>query len=137
MKDFTRFLSTLESALSALGRDRQGLYRTAALTPLHQKLKAAYAQNLRLAAGKVTELDVDVMDDLMKVVKKLSRQSVTTNNGLDTRLKLTLELIQYTMGKTTAAQPDHLLWLFNQIYQGLKKIIPDTATLPGKVGGAV
>ena len=134
MKDFNRFLSALESALSSLGRDRHGLYRTAALTPLHQKLKAAYAQNLRVAAGKLTELDVGVMDDLMKVVKKLSKQTSTSDNGLETRLKLTLELIEYTMGKTNSTHPDHLLWLFNTIYQGLKKIIPDSATLPRTEG---
>ncbi len=136
MKDFTRFLSTLEGALSAIGRDRKGLYRTAALQPPLEKLKTAYAQSLREAAGKVTELDVDVMDDLMKVVKKLSRQTSTSDNGLEARLKLTLELIQYTMGKSTSNHPDHLLWLFNKIYQGLRKIIPDTAALPRKAGGA-
>ena len=136
MDDFKSFASAIEGALSMLARERKGLYRTGAAKPLHERLKENAARRLRREAGKVTELDADVLEDLMKIVKKLGKQATPNGNGLETRLKLTLEPIEYAMGKTTSTHPDHLLWLFNTIYQGLRKIIPDTATLPRKAGGA-
>ena len=135
MENFNQFLSALDGALSALRRNGKNLYRTAAVSPLHDKLKATYAQNLRQAAAKLTELDVDVMEDLMRVVKKLGKQSTPTDNGLDTRLKLTLDLIEHVISRTTPTTPDHLIWLFNKLYQGLSQIIPHNSTLPTAAGG--
>ena len=135
MENFKRFLSALDGALSALRRDRRALFLTAAVSPVHEKVKANYAQRLRHAAAKVTELDVDVMEDLMRIVKKLGRHSVSTDNGLEIRLKLTLDLMEYTISRTTPTAPDHLIWLFNKLYQGLSKIIPDKSTLPQAAGG--
>ena len=137
MENFNQFLSALDGALSALRRNGKNLYRTAAVGPVHDKLKATYAHNLRQAAAKLTELDVDVMEDLMRVVKKLGKQSTPTDNGLDTRLKLTLDLIEHVISRTTPTAPDHLIWLFNKLYQGLSQIIPDNSTLPTAAGGVV
>jgi hypothetical protein len=131
MEDLKRFLSALRSALSGIERDRKGLYRSAETRPLHLRLKAHYAQHLRVAAAaKITELDVDVMEDLMKVVKKLGKDSMGTGNRLETRLKLTLDLIDHVISRTIPTTPDHLLWLFNKIYQGLTAIIPDVPLQP-------
>ena len=130
MEDLKNFFSALRNALSGLERDRKGLYRTADTRSLHLKLKALYAHNLREAAGKLTELDVDVMEDLMKVVKKLGKDSATTGSRLEMRLKLTLDLIDHVISRTMPTTPDHLIWLFNKIYQGLMAIIPDTAPPP-------
>ena len=101
MEDLTRFLSALRSALSGIERDRKGFYRTADTRPLHLKLKAHYAHNLREAAGKLTELDVDVMVDLMRIVKKLGKDSATTGSRLEIRLKLPLDLIEHVISRTT------------------------------------
>lgn len=73
MQDLKNFFSALRSALSGIERDRKGLYRTADTRSLHLKIKTLYAHNLREAAAKLTELDVDVMEDLMRIVKKLGR----------------------------------------------------------------
>jgi hypothetical protein len=128
MNDLGRFLSALHMALSTIERDRHQRYHVAALAPLHQRIKEVYATRLRRTAAKLTELDVDVMDDLMKVVKKLGRDSTPLGSGIELRLKLTLNLIEHLLVKDHATSPDHLLWLFNSLYQGLTKIVPATAT---------
>jgi len=130
MEDLKNFFSALRGALSGLERDRKGLYRTADTRSLHLKLKTLFAHNLREAAAKLTELDVDVMEDLMKIVKKLGKDSATTGSRLEMRLKLTLDLIEHVISRTTPTSPDHLLWLFNQIYKGLTGIIPDLPPHP-------
>ena len=130
MEDLKNFFSALRGALSGIERDRKGLYRTADTRSLHLKLKTLYAHNLREAAAKLTELDVDVMEDLMRIVKKLGKDSATTGSRLEMRLKLTLDLIEHVLEKARPTSPDHLLWLFNKIYQGLKGIIPDLPPQP-------
>ena len=66
----------------------------------------------------VTDLDIDVVRDLMKVVKKLRTKEKGNGRDLD-RLKLTLELLELTIGKKAPPDPDHIVWMFNRIYSKL------------------
>ena len=66
-------------------------------------------------AATVTDLDVDVVKDLMKVVKKLRSKESGDCRELD-RLKLALELLEFTIDKKKPTSPDHIVWMFNRIY---------------------
>jgi len=136
MGNYTRFFSALEGALSALHRDRLPRYKTAAFTPIQTRLKENYAATLRDAAGKVTELDVDVMEDLMRIVKKLGKQSTPAESDVERRFRLSLELLDYVLDKRRPTAPDHVLWVFNKLYLGLMRTIPIDSTVPTEEGVA-
>ena len=137
MDDFKSFASAIEGALSMLARERKGLYRTGAAKSLHERLKENAARRLRREAGKVTELDADVLEDLMKIVKKLGKQATPNGNGLETRLKLTLELLPYALEKGKATTPDMLLYRFNEIYQWMSRVFPENSTVNISKGGTL
>ena len=134
MDDFKWFVGTMEAAISAFRYHRKGLYRSARARPIVDRLRENAARRLRRASAKLTEIDVDVMDDLMKVVKKLGRQT-TSVNGLETRFKLTLDLLPYVFDKGRNTTPDLLLYRFMEIYRGLARAIPESAIIPVSKGG--
>lgn len=125
----------IDGAVSALLRDRRGLYRTGEAHRLHVRIKELAARRLIEAAGKVTELDADVLEDLMKIVKKLGKQTASNGNGLETRLKLTLDLLPYIFDKGKNTTPDMLLYRFNELYRGLCQSIPENAIVTIPKGG--
>jgi hypothetical protein len=90
---------------------------------LYERLYHQAAHRLREATAEVvTDLDVDVVKDLMKVVKKLRNGGNGKDKELD-RLKLTLELLNYAVDKKKATHPEHLLWNFNEIYRRLGPVM--------------
>lgn len=134
MDDFKWFVGSMEGAISIFRCDRRGLHRSASARPIFDRMRENAARRLRRASVKLTEIDVDVMEDLMKVVKKLGRQT-TSVNGLETRFKLTLDLLPYVFDKGKNTTPDLLLYRFMEIYRGLAAAIPENAIIPVSKGG--
>ena len=90
---------------------------------LYERLRHQKGRRLRIATAQVvTDLDVDVVKDLMKVVKKLRIGENGKGKELD-HLKLTLELLDYAVDKKKATHLDFLLWNFNEIYRRLGPVM--------------
>ena len=90
---------------------------------LYEGLHHQAAHRLREATAEVfMDLDVDVVKDLMKVVKKLRNGGNGKDKELD-HLRVTLELLDYAVDKKKATHPDYLLWNFNEIYRQLAPVM--------------
>ena len=86
---------------------------------LDSRLRRRSSIRLIRAAGEAVEtVDIDVVKDLMKVVKKLRGKENGDDRELD-RLKLSLELLQFTLDKKKPTSPDNIVWMFNRIYNKL------------------
>ncbi|MBN1461684.1 MAG: hypothetical protein JXA57_19300 [Armatimonadetes bacterium] len=128
MDDARWLLGKLDQALHVLARGRMGMIRTASLQPIHDEIRESSARMLRDAIGAtMTELDVDVMEDLMKIVKKLGKGAVRVDNGLEARVKLALELTQMALDRKAPPTPQHLIWMFNEFYKGLEYVMTEEA----------
>jgi hypothetical protein len=94
----------------------------------HSHERQCVARSLRVAAVKnVAEIDFDVLQDVMALLKKL-RGKVTSNDDFEPRLRLALELLPYSTSKDKPLSPDSLVWLLNSIYKGLpSSILPSNA----------
>ncbi len=89
---------------------------------LHDKLRTGAFRSLRRATGKlVTDLDVDVVKDLMKIVKKLRNGEAGGSDEFD-RIKVTMELMEHAIDKKRPMTPDYAVWTFNEIYRRLEHI---------------
>jgi len=89
---------------------------------LHDKLRVGAQRDLRRIAGKlVTDLDVDVVKDLMKIVKKLRIGETGGSSEFD-RIKLALEIMDHAIDKNRPMNPDFAVWTFNEIYRRLAPI---------------
>jgi hypothetical protein len=90
---------------------------------LYEKLRHQKSRRLRRAvAAVIDELDINVFNDLMKVLKKLRTRENGKGKELD-RLELTLELLGYAIDKKKGTSPDFLLWNFNEIYRRLEPVM--------------
>jgi len=69
----------------------------------------------------VTDLDVDVVKDLMKIVKKLRNGEAGGSDEFD-RIKVTMELMEHAIDKKRPMTPDYAVWTFNEIYRRLEHI---------------
>ena len=88
---------------------------------LYEKLRDQARTGLRKAvAAVVTELDVDLVSELMKVVKKLRTEE--QGSGEFDRVKTTLQLLEHTLDKNRQESPDSVHWKFNEIYRRLGQI---------------
>lgn len=102
--------------------DRETPSNSAYVQSLHVRLRLQARTSLRHAATKVvTDLDVDVVKDLMKIVKKL-RNGESEGSGEFDRIKLTLELMDKTIDRKHPLSHDSAVWVFNKIYKELEPI---------------
>ena len=121
MEKVMRFIAAGKSAIQML--DRHPRTADPHEAHLYERLRHQKGRRLRIATAQVvTDLDVDVVKDLMKVVKKLRNGDNGKNKELD-HLKLTLELLDYAVDKKKATHPDYLLWNFNEIYRQLGPVM--------------
>ena len=131
MNNVKEFIHSLKGVLSALDAEKTATYRIAALRPLRERLNEEVGRRLRRAAtANVTELDMDVLGDLMKVIKKLGKDSVDSKDELDRRFKMTLNLLEHAVSRKTPTHPDQILYLFNKFYSGLGHLFPTPTTQP-------
>ena len=118
MNAHTTLIDSAKHGLRLL--DRCPLNAAPYVLDLHDKLRKQASRKLKVAVQRdtVTDLDFDVVKDLMKVVKKLRNGEKGNNRELD-RLKLTLELLEFAIDKKGPTSPDHIIWTFNRIYNKL------------------
>ncbi|SRR6266511_2091400 len=86
------FKHAFENGLSILERERKGLVRIAAFKPLQDQLHLSARRDLRKQAATVTEVDVAVMEDLMRLLKKVGKGVANDKEDFETRLGLALHL---------------------------------------------
>ena len=131
MNDVKYFIQSLKGVLSALDAGRTARYRNAARRPLREQYHEDVGRRLRRAAtAKITEPDTDVLGDLMKMIKKLGKDSIDSTDDLDRRFKMTLNLLEHAVSKKTPTAPDHIMYLFNKFYSGLGYLFPSPTTQP-------
>ena len=95
------------------------------------------ARNLRRAVtATITELDADLLEDLMRVIKKVGKDAVKDDNGVVDILKLSFQLMEMAATKGSPRTPDFLVWTFNKIYQGLKTSLGAELTAKSPQEGA-
>jgi hypothetical protein len=117
MTDDSRFCNSVSSALNILDRFRKSPVQSATFKPLMQKIAQARAGQLRKEAAKLTEVDVDVMEDIMRLAKKLGKGTSADKEDFENRLGLALRLLE--MQKPTPSGPEMLVWHLNEIYKRL------------------
>ena len=115
-----QLVNTATAALRALQPDSSYRVASCRVADVLERRRLTASRNLRRAiAANITELDTAVMNDLMRVVKRLSKGATPVeDNGLD-RIKLTLELMEMAVKGAPSRHPEHLIWLFNELYKGL------------------
>lgn len=92
----------------------------------------------RAVTASITELDANLLEDLMRVIKKVGKEAAKDDNGFDNLLKMTFQLMELAVGKATPKAPDHLVWLFSKLYQGLKAVLnAELMTIQRQEGGNV
>ena len=118
MNTHTTLIDSAKHGLRLL--DRRPLNTAAYVLYLQDQLRKQASRKLRKAVqgDTVTDLDIDVVKDLMKVMKKLRGKENGDCRELD-RLKLTLELVEFTIDKKKPISPDQIVWIFNRIYNKL------------------
>ncbi len=83
-------------------------------------LQVEAGRELRRALGNVvTELDAAVFDDLMKILKKLSKGIASEENGYSTKLRLALDIIGMSFSKSKPPDSELILWKLNKIYNSI------------------
>ena len=88
---------------------------------LYDKLRYQTRTGLRKAvAAVVDDLDVDLVSELMKLIKKL-RGGEQGSTEFD-RVKTALDLLEHTLDKKRPESPDSIHWKFNEIYRRLGPI---------------
>ena len=121
MEKAMRFIDAGRSAIRML--DRHPRTADPQEAHLYERLRHLKGRLLRRATAQVvTDIDVDVVKDLMKVVKKLRNGGNGKDRELD-HLKVTLELLDYAVDKKKPTHPDYLLWNFNEIYRQLGPVM--------------
>ena len=93
-----------------------------------ERRRMPIARSLRLAVvdkmAQIKELDADLLEDLMKMIKKIGKDTAKGGNGFSTRLKLALELTQMTFNNNKMpTYQNEILDRFVFFYQGLEGIM--------------
>jgi hypothetical protein len=115
------FKHAVEKGLSILERERKGLVRTAAFKPLQDQLHLSARRGLRKQATTLTEVDVGVMEDLMRLLKKVGKGVAKDKEDFETRLGLALHLLDKL--KPAPHSAEMLVWNLNQLYTKVEWII--------------
>ncbi|MBI4583208.1 MAG: hypothetical protein HY717_04215 [Planctomycetes bacterium] len=115
------FKHAIANGLSILERERKGIIRTAAFQPLQDQLHLSARRGLRKQAATLTEVDVDVMEDLMRLLKKVGKGTANGKEDFETRLGLALRLLDKL--KPAPDSADMLVWNLNEIYKKVDWIV--------------
>lgn len=123
-----KLLRAIDGAIHYLRVSNKGIRRHASAS-LREGERLRVARDLRRwVVASITELDADVLEDLIRMIKKVGKDAAkgNNNNGYSERLKLALELTQMTLNnRKTPVYPKPLLDDFNQIYNSLWYVIQE------------
>jgi hypothetical protein len=112
-------LVAIRAALALVDCQR-GLMRRYGSAQLPQQTRLAARRNLaQEMLGPLDEFDFDVLQDLMGLLEKLKKGVGRSDKDFDKRIRLALEMLPSTLDKDRPAHPDHVVWMFNQIYKQL------------------
>ena len=127
----TRLLDTFrnaEAGVSLLARRGQ-VRRSRREAILCRQLEIKAARRLRRSlAGVINEVDTAVMEDLMRILRRLSKAEDKKPHEYDKRIKLSLELTNMTFSKSRPPSWDALTFTFNQIYDRVGRYFPRRST---------
>ena len=123
----TKLLDTFrhaEAGMALIAR-RGRTHRSWKEANLCRQLEIKTARRLRRSlAGVINEVDTAVMEDLMRILRRLSKAGDSKPHEYDKRLKLSLELTNMTFSKSRPPNWDMLTFTFNQIYERVGRYFP-------------
>ena len=127
----TRLLNTFrnaEAALSLLAR-RGHVRRSRKEAILCRQLELKAARRLRRSlAGVINEVDTAVMEDLMRILRKLSKADSKKPNEFDKHMKLALELTNMSFSKSRPPAWNILLSTYHEVYRDVGRYFPRPRT---------
>ena len=92
---------------------------------LRRRLELKTARRLRRSlASVINEIDTAVMEDLMRILRKLSKSEHKKPNEFDKHMKLALELTNMSYSKSRPPAWNVLLFTFNEVYARTAKYFP-------------
>ena len=128
-----RLIAAGAHGLSILENDRRLKLDTPRKVALRNKIRRNASRSLRRAVwATLNDLDLSVLHDLAKILKKLN--GTKGEPDLD-RVSLAFKLTELTLEKKRPPTPDHILWVFRQIYRGLGGV--DFGGMAGKLKGGI
>ena len=123
----TRLLDTFrnaEAGVSLLAR-RGHIRRSRKEAVLYRMLELKAARRLRRSlAGVINEVDTAVMEDLMRILRRLSKAGDKKPNEFDKHLKLALELTNMTFSKSRPPAWNILLSTYHAVYRDIGRYFP-------------
>ena len=127
----TRLLDTFrhaEAGMSLITR-RGRARRSWKEANLCRQLEIKTARRLRRSlAGVINEVDTAVMEDLMRILRRLSKARDKKPNEFDKHLKLALELTNMTFSKSRPPAWNILLSTFHEVYRDVGRYFPRPRT---------
>ena len=127
----TKLLNTFrhaEASMSLITRRGRPL-RSRKEAILRRLLELKTARRLRTSlASVINEVDTAVMEDLMRILRKLSKAEEKKPNEFDKHMKLALELTNMSYSKSRPPAWNILAETFHQMYLRTAKYFPQPNT---------
>lgn len=96
---------------------------------LHRLLELKTARSLRKSlASVINEVDTAVMEDLMRILRRLSKADNKKPNEFDQHMKLALELTNMSYSKSRPPAWNILMSTFDLVYGRTAKYFPKPST---------
>ena len=116
-------IDAITDTLNHIRSRRKPLCRYGSLsTPPAAEVQPLRRRFRRALTASATTLDLDVLNDLMRLYRKITKDTGKTQ-GLEPRIQLALELLPACIEKKPPMSPDHVVWHFNEIYKELGKVV--------------
>ncbi len=120
MNQGVRLIKTAKNALEALDFERRCNVSSPRLVRLRERSRVVAARELRRAiAATITEIDTALMQNLMQIVKKLSKGVTNGDNGQKDPADMAVRIMEMALDKGGPRHVKHLTWLFNTIYKDI------------------
>ena len=120
MNQGVQLIKTANRAVEALDFERRCKLSGPRLDRLRERHRLVAARELRRAIGAtITEIDTALMQNLMQIVKKLSKGVTNGDNGQKDPADVTLKIMEMAVDKGGPRHHSHLTWLFNRIYRDI------------------
>ena len=120
MNRVVQLIKTAKNAVEVLDFERRCKLSSPRLDRRRERHRLVAAREVRKAiAAMITEIDTAVMQDLMQIVKKLSRGVTDGNNGRKGPADVILKIMEMAVSKGPRPNIDQLTWMFNTIYKDI------------------
>ena len=120
MNQGVQLIKTASRALNTLDFERRCNVSSPRLDRLRERNRLVASRELRRAvAATITEIDTALMQDLMRIVKRLGRGGTNGDNGRKDPADVAVRIMEMAVGKRAVPHVTHLTWLFNTIYRNI------------------